>query len=176
VALKRKTSKHSGSRKKEGTPSPSRATSSPLKFPAYVAAAMAAAAQHTKVPVLAPLWLPTHGAGGSLVRPQNGTFAAVVTTSKDQDTIQFWPEPHPLSVNNPEVVQDSTDPALEPLVSITGAREPNRRAARNTVLKMDWTVSSIRPCYSVFQKMPSTRSSRQGPVKVLQTPCNFAIF
>jgi len=106
-----------------------------VKFPVYVAAAMAAATHHTKVPVLGPLWLPTHDAGGSLVRPKNGTFAAVVTTSKRQYTMQFWREPHPLSVNNPELVQDSTDPALEPLVSITGTREPNRRTARNTVLK-----------------------------------------
>ena len=119
-----------GAASPSGTSSRLLATRASVKFPAYVAAAMAVAAKHTNVPVLGPLWLPTHN-----VRPKNGTFAAVVKTSKRQYTMQFWREPHPLSVNNPEVVQDSTDPALEPLASVTGVREPSRRAARDMVLK-----------------------------------------
>ncbi len=124
-----------GAASPSGTSSRLPATSASVKFPAYVAAAMAVAAEHTNVPILGPLWLPTHAAGGSLMRPKNGTFAAIVKTSKRQYTMQFWREPHPLPVNNPEVVQDSTDSAVEPLATVTGVREPSRLDARDMVLK-----------------------------------------
>lgn len=56
------------------------------------------------------------------MHPTNGAFAAIVKASKAQYTMQFWREPNPLPVNNPEVVQDSTDSALGILATVSGAR------------------------------------------------------
>ncbi len=108
---------------------------SSAKFPAYVADAMAVAEKHTKVPVLGPLWLPTHAAAGSAVGPKDGTFSATVQSSKTQYTMQFWYEPHALPVNNPDVGQDSTDPGSGPLVIISGERTSTRSAAKDAVLE-----------------------------------------
>ena len=96
----------------------------PPRFPPDVAQAMAWAARRTRVPVLGPVWVPAFHIRGR-------TFAATVVAKPAAYQIEFWREWHLLPPNSPKV--DSTDPALEPLVSVGGTRESSPALARHVV-------------------------------------------
>lgn len=97
--------------------------------------ALAVAAKTTRVPVLGPLWIPNRTAMGSRLGPKDGTFAASLQSSRTSYAISWSYEPRALSVNNPEIAQDSTDPQHAPMLTVEGIRYPTRAQARAAVLK-----------------------------------------
>lgn len=112
----------------------SAAPTTPIPFPAYVRQAMAVVAKTTRVPILGPVWLPdTKAMGGRLMLP-GGTFAATAQATATQYQMEFWVEAHALPVNSPQVVQDSDDPSVTPIVTLSGHRYATRRAAAQAVM------------------------------------------
>ena len=106
----------------------------PPAFPPYVQQALAVAAKKTQVPVLGPLWIPDRAAANSRLIPAHGTFAASLQSSRTAYAISWYYEPHSLSVNNPEIAQDSMGPQHAPMLIVEGIRYPTRSKARAVVL------------------------------------------
>ncbi len=109
------------------------AKATPPTFPGYVKQALAITARKTRVPVLGPLWIPNRTAASSRLGPKDGTFAAGLQSSRTSYAISWYYEPHALSVNNPEIAQDSTDPQHSPMLTVEGIRYPTRAKARAVV-------------------------------------------
>jgi hypothetical protein len=110
-----------------------RAATSAISFPSYVRQAMHVAASTTRVPVLGPVWLPDTKAEGRRLMPPGGTFAATVKATPTSYQINFWVEAHALPVNSPKVVQDSDDPDVTPIVTVSGRRDPTKAVATKRV-------------------------------------------
>lgn len=66
--------------------------------------------------------------------PTGGTFAATVKATPTSYQLNFWVEAHALPVNSPKVVQDSDDPDVTPVVTVSGRRDPTKAAATQRVL------------------------------------------
>ena len=127
--------------------------SASVKFPSYVANAMAVAAKTTKLPVLGPLWLPDTKAMGRRLMPPHGIFAVTVKASKTRYTMQFWVEAHALPVNGPKVVQDSEDPHAKPITVVSGERY---RTARDAAVAVDDNIAVWGPVPKTAQRVAIT--------------------
>jgi hypothetical protein len=108
-------------------------TQTPPAFPLDVQQALDVAVKKTRVPVLAPAWIPDRTAANSRLSPAHGTFAVSLQAFRTAYAISWYYEPHGLAVNNPEIAQDSTDPQHAPMLTVEGSRYSTRAQARAVV-------------------------------------------
>ncbi len=100
------------------------------------------AASRTEIPVIGPRWIPTRGVGGQVIP---GMLTATVTASRHQYAINFWmvARSRPVSYATLLNVNQTTDPADTPVLTIKGRRYATRSAAERAVLKR--TVNFLVP-------------------------------
>ncbi len=94
-----------------------------------------AAKTATQVPILGPLWLPDAKAAGSRLMPPGWTFAATVQAAPTRYQMNFWLEAHALAANSPKVVQDSGDPSVTPIATVSGQRYHTSSEAARAVMQ-----------------------------------------